>query len=322
MPYTPPSRPNPDSSRSGSPNLTRNHSYDRSFTFRPDLPRSRSAAYIRKHRRTPLLTSDELGQTDHIHSSNHADEYSLPAPEATISSHLNGSASAVLTSEVQKISNSKSSDVDFSHTLDIVNSRLEGLLDDNEDDGQQIKSILPPKKSGELVKPTINVSSLRSPSSMPGNPTPKVSSSQRPLSTPGTPNYPKVVHFNEDMEQVHHFLQVDRPISIKNGDITPSQTPLPRHGDQNLSSRYDFNESLRLALSTAQQALEEKSSVEMKRISTSEMSAQTSSATVVQPVDESHHDKISPKRPDLNSAQYKDLIQKYCYVHLPVTIVA
>jgi len=56
------------------------------------------------------------------------------------------------------------------------------------------------KKSGELVKPAIRPSSRRRHSSM-----------------PGTPTYSKAVHFNEDIEQVRHFLQVDRPIAVSAG---------------------------------------------------------------------------------------------------------
>jgi hypothetical protein len=40
---------------------------------------------------------------------------------------------------------------------------------------------------------------------------------------PGTPTYSKAVHFNEDIEQVRHFLQVDRPIAVSAGS-SPVET--------------------------------------------------------------------------------------------------
>jgi len=78
---------------------------------------------------------------------------------------------------------------------------MEGSPEGSEDeDGLHIKPPLLRKKSGELVKPALRPSSRR-----------------RPLSMPGTPTYAKNVHFNEDIEQVRHFLQVDRPIAVSAG---------------------------------------------------------------------------------------------------------
>lgn len=62
------------------------------------------------------------------------------------------------------------------------------------------------KKSGELVKPALRPTSRR-----------------RPLSMPGTPTFSKAVHFNEDIEQVRHFLQVDRPMAVSAGS-SPAET--------------------------------------------------------------------------------------------------
>jgi hypothetical protein len=77
---------------------------------------------------------------------------------------------------------------------------------DVEDDELRIKPPLLRKKSGELVKPALRPASRRRPSSM-----------------PGTPTYSKAVHFNENMEQVRHFLQVDRPIAVSAGS-SPVET--------------------------------------------------------------------------------------------------
>ena len=68
---------------------------------------------------------------------------------------------------------------------------------DVDDDELRMKPPLLRKKSGELVKPALRPPWRRRPSSM-----------------PGTPTYHKAVHFNEDIVQVRHFLQVDRPIAV------------------------------------------------------------------------------------------------------------
>ena len=57
------------------------------------------------------------------------------------------------------------------------------------------------KKSGEPVRPALRPSSAR----------------RRPSSMPGTPTYSKAVHFNNDLEQVRHFLQIDRPLAVSAG---------------------------------------------------------------------------------------------------------
>ncbi|EZG04136.1 hypothetical protein H106_05818 [Trichophyton rubrum CBS 735.88] len=55
------------------------------------------------------------------------------------------------------------------------------------------------KKSGELVRPAIR---LRQ---------------GRPLSMPGTPTFSKAVHFGAQLEEVRHFMQLDRPLAVSAG---------------------------------------------------------------------------------------------------------
>ncbi|KAH9868003.1 hypothetical protein IAQ61_007310 [Plenodomus lingam] len=116
-----------------------------------------------------------------------------------------------LSAEARKISHSRSSsDIMLSkhmiHPLntDPVMSSSDGS--DAEDDELRIKPPLLRKKSGELVKPALRPSSRRRPSSM-----------------PGTPTYSKAVHFNEDIEQVRHFLHSERPIAVSAGS-SPVET--------------------------------------------------------------------------------------------------
>jgi hypothetical protein len=120
-------------------------------------------------------------------------------------------AARSLSAEARKIAHSRSSsEITLSkHNLqplhsDPVISSSEGS--DGEDDDLRMKPPLLRKKSGELVKPALRPPSRRRPSSM-----------------PGTPTYSKAVHFNENMEQVRHFLMVDRPIAVSAGS-SPVET--------------------------------------------------------------------------------------------------
>ncbi|CAI6336932.1 unnamed protein product [Periconia digitata] len=116
-----------------------------------------------------------------------------------------------LTANARKISHSRSSSeiVLSQHLVTDLNSQpIISSSDgsDAEEDELRIKPPLLRKKSGELVKPALRPASRRRPSSM-----------------PGTPTYHKAVHFNENMEQVRHFLAVDRPIAVSAGS-SPVET--------------------------------------------------------------------------------------------------
>jgi hypothetical protein len=278
MPYTPPSR-SPASSNPNSPNLSRNHSYEisPSQSHRPGLPRSRSATYLQKHRRTPSI-ADHQTPSHHVPGTTNADlgpgvstevldstKESLPAtvtspstlspsgsplnseddddrgrgrqirvladtlketmviakrqsptrqeddaqpaaPKSTPASQTNGSTSPALTPEARKISHSRSSSEIQLSKLAHVPSQAASSDESDEEEDLMMKPPLLRKKSGELVKPALRPSSRRRPSSM-----------------PGTPTFSKAVHFNEDIEQVRHFLQVDRPIAVSAGS-SPVET--------------------------------------------------------------------------------------------------
>lgn len=139
--------------------------------------------------------------------------------EAALANGTDGSASAPVPSspglplsrEARKISHSRSSSEIQLSTSNSVSTDVPPTSssddDDDDDDDLQIKPPLLRKKSGELVKPALRPPSRRRPSSMPGTPT----------------FYTKAVHFNEDIEQVRHFLQVDRPIAVSAGS-SPVET--------------------------------------------------------------------------------------------------
>ncbi|KAF2763551.1 hypothetical protein EJ05DRAFT_432889 [Pseudovirgaria hyperparasitica] len=113
-----------------------------------------------------------------------------------------------LTPEARKISHSRSSsDVHLSkHSSAIAESPDNTSDSELDDDELRIKPPLLRKKSGELVKPALRPSSRRRPSSM-----------------PGTPTFSKAVHFNDNIEQVRHFLQVDKPSAVSAGS-SPVET--------------------------------------------------------------------------------------------------
>ncbi|OAK97091.1 hypothetical protein IQ06DRAFT_40405 [Phaeosphaeriaceae sp. SRC1lsM3a] len=120
-------------------------------------------------------------------------------------------AARSLSAEARKIAHSRSSSeiILSQHNIhplntDAIISSSDGS--DAEDDELLIKPPLLRKKSGELVKPALRPPSRRRPSSM-----------------PGTPTYSKAVHFNEDIEQVRHFLHQDRPIAVSAGS-SPVET--------------------------------------------------------------------------------------------------
>ncbi|KAF2100478.1 hypothetical protein NA57DRAFT_65008 [Rhizodiscina lignyota] len=131
--------------------------------------------------------------------------------DGSASAPVPGSPGPALSKEARKISHSRSSsEIQLSSSSRLASTDLPTThsSDDSdvEDDELRIKPPLLRKKSGELVKPALRPASRRRPSSM-----------------PGTPTYSKAVHFNEDIEQVRHFLQVDRPIAVSAGS-SPVET--------------------------------------------------------------------------------------------------
>ena len=106
-----------------------------------------------------------------------------------------------LTPAARKISHSRSTtDTAIAFTPPQQESPANGSTSDGSD-GDSERPPLIRKKSGELVKPAIRPKNRRTFSSM-----------------PGTPTYGKKgVHFNDDIQQVKHFLQVDRPIAVSVG---------------------------------------------------------------------------------------------------------
>ncbi|OMP83529.1 Protein phosphatase 1 regulatory subunit 3A [Diplodia seriata] len=132
-----------------------------------------------------------------------------PASAPRESVPVNGPIRPALTPEARKISHSRSSsEIQLSkHAPSLSESPIQST-DESEEEGLSMKPPLLRKKSGELVKPALRPSSRNR---------------RRPSSMPGTPSFSKAVHFNDDIEQVRHFLQVDRPIAVSAGS-SPVET--------------------------------------------------------------------------------------------------
>ncbi|EEP81468.1 predicted protein [Uncinocarpus reesii 1704] len=69
---------------------------------------------------------------------------------------------------------------------------------DREDEESVVRPSMIRKKSGELVRPALRMK-------------------KRPSSMPGTPTFVKNVHFDVQLEQVRHFLQLDMPVAVSAG---------------------------------------------------------------------------------------------------------
>jgi hypothetical protein len=269
------------------------------------------------------------------------------------------------------------------HAVSAINIESRTDLSGNSDT-EDVLLINPPllrKKTGELVKPAL-----------------RPLSRQRRSSMPDVQAYSKAVHFNENIEQVRHFLQVDRPFAISSGSSpiktydsedeypfddsyrpkqttnqketgrtisrlipgTPrSQRGLPSHRPRSMpfgssdedfessdedfdgsfklgtsqgnllklsgssnnpkhsilgqaprrqgtsqafSSRYDFGASLAAALSNNKSTLSDQS----------EIKSEPGLGAI--PILNTRPDTVITKKPDLQSDEYKELIEKYCFV--------
>lgn len=151
--------------------------------------------------------------------------------ESSILQQLHPPTPPRLSTAARKSSHSRSATE--SSVLDLRSSKSAGASlagsDDSDDDGYDASS-KPPllrKKSGELVKPAIRPYHRRKHSSM-----------------PGTPTYSKAVHFNDNIEQVKHFLQVDKPIAVSAGTSPVSgfedETEFPFGHGQPAKEKWDL----------------------------------------------------------------------------------
>lgn len=106
---------------------------------------------------------------------------------------------------------------------------------DDEEEDLPVRPAMIRKKSGELVRPALRPASGK----------------RRPSSMPGTPTYSKAVHFDQRLEHVRHFLQVDRPLAVSAGSspvesIFYDDSDFPFGSDENESRIRSFSWEIRL----------------------------------------------------------------------------
>ncbi|KAI9823020.1 MAG: hypothetical protein M1832_002674 [Thelocarpon impressellum] len=132
----------------------------------------------------------------------------ITIPQLASASSDQATALQPLTDQARKISHSRSStDSAIQFASPQTPSPESGSSSDDDDDGPIMRPSMVRKKSGELVKPALRPSSIK----------------RRPTSMPGTPTYGKAVHFDNHLEHVRHFLQVDRPLAVSAGS-SPVET--------------------------------------------------------------------------------------------------
>lgn len=132
-----------------------------------------------------------------------------------------------------------------------------------------------------------------------------------------------------DSSSAYSFGSADDLLGVSTGSIKlkqkPKRTPMfalngadqAQHG---LGSRYDFSSSLSAALGTAQDKLGQRSGLMMSG-NTAQVKTnggyfgpvdRTEPAKAPMPTE--RPDAITTDRPAMGSDQYKDLVQKFCYV--------
>lgn len=166
----------------------------------------------------------------------------LPEPRVnTNAARTTFSARPPLSAEARKISHSRSS-TDASAFQNFPRHKFDSpsrSVSDNDSEEVDEADLLekPPlvrKKSGEPVRPALRPSSGK----------------RRPSSMPGTPTYAKAVHFNNDLEQVRTFLQVDRPLAVSAGssptDNYESEPAFPFSNREPSSQEPPFEWEIRL----------------------------------------------------------------------------
>ncbi|KAF2736228.1 hypothetical protein EJ04DRAFT_598252 [Polyplosphaeria fusca] len=113
-----------------------------------------------------------------------------------------------------------------------------------------------------------------------------------------------------------------KPKSKRTTNLFPDQAPRRAASGQTFSTRYDFGASLTAALSNAQSALGDRSGIKPAAASNSQSGYFNQSVTTApksEPalVPGTRPDALSSEKPDLRSAEYNELIQKFCFFGTP-----
>lgn len=198
------------------------------------------------------------GETRKVRKSLELDDPSIQQNQQNIqSSPLPESPLLPLSAGARKISHSRSSTEPNSAYFDILSrdqsnasgrrTSDSGVIEDqlgslrhssdsdDEEEDLPVRPAMIRKKSGELVRPALRPASGK----------------RRPSSMPGTPTYSKAVHFDQRLEHVRHFLQVDRPLAVSAGSspvesIFYDDSDFPFGSDENESRIRSFSWEIRL----------------------------------------------------------------------------
>jgi hypothetical protein len=121
-------------------------------------------------------------------------------------------------------------------------------VSDTEDDVIRIAPPMVRKKSGEVVR-----SSLKS-------------NRARPQSMPSTPTYPKVVHFDQQLEHVRHFSRSEKPTAVSAGSSPAECYELESEFPFGLSVRQPFEWEINLPNFPKDQAARKSLPVYVERV--------------------------------------------------------
>lgn len=126
---------------------------------------------------------------------------------------------------------------------------------DDEEEDLPARPAMIRKKSGELVRPALRPASGK----------------RRPSSMPGTPTYSKAVHFDQRLEHVRHFLQVDRPLAVSAGSspvesVFYDDSDFPFYSDENEPRFPSFSWEIRLTNFPADTPERKSLSVRVERV--------------------------------------------------------
>ncbi|DAA75484.1 TPA_exp: putative Protein phosphatase regulatory subunit Gac1 [Trichophyton benhamiae CBS 112371] len=192
--------------------------------------RPSSSSYLHRHRRSPTIRAPvarlqqfeagcQQGQQQQVHEawtapgtgmglvlsppesrSNSSDEDESKKLQAQGTSSLSSSSSATTSTSTAAAdkTNEGSGKGILIYSVPEQATQTPEQSDQDEEEMPQKPPMLR-KKSGELVRPAIR---LRQ---------------GRPLSMPGTPTFSKAVHFGAQLEEVRHFMQLDRPLAVSAG---------------------------------------------------------------------------------------------------------
>ncbi|KAK2852152.1 hypothetical protein FQN49_005316 [Arthroderma sp. PD_2] len=256
MPYIPPSSAPSSPTATTAPSTSKaagparrhgRHSSEPAVSFQ----RPPSSSYLHRHRRSPTICAPvgrlqqaEGGQqqTQDVWSGGRVGNMVLSPPESRNNSGdeeegrrqktremLDGLKEVIISIDKHKQQQAEASTKAGGIILYSMPEQATQTPDQSDQDEEELAKKPPMlrKKSGELVRPAIR---LRR---------------GRPVSMPGTPTFSKAVHFGAQLEEVRHFMQLDRPVAVSAGSSPVEEydgdTEFPFTSTSNMATREKDN---------------------------------------------------------------------------------